>query len=181
MSAVDELAVGDGWPGGGSPEQEVGKIGDAPAAIEAIVPLARVARQVLGADTVKSAVEPSFHVAEQDVDDGQHSIGVFAAALDDRVMAEAVGQSVVALETIGDDAGAGLGRAADKIAQMRRSGGRQDGDAGTAGDEAALLDALAPGLRSGQALGEAGTVSTAIAIGLLFGSERPRPRLAGLP
>ena len=32
MSAVDELAVGDGWPGGGSPEQEVGKIGDAPAA-----------------------------------------------------------------------------------------------------------------------------------------------------
>ena len=143
MSAVDELAVGDGWSGGGSPEQEVGEIGDAPAAIEAVVPLARVARQVLGADTVKGAVEPSFHVAEQDVDDGQHGIGVFAAVLDDRVMAEAVGQSVVALETIGDDAGAGLGRATDKIAQMRRGGGRQDGDAGTAGDEAALLDARA--------------------------------------
>jgi len=79
LSAIDELAVGDGWPGGGSPEQEVGKIGDAPAAIEAIVPLARVARQVLGADTVKGAAEPSFHVAEQDMDDGQHSIGVFAA------------------------------------------------------------------------------------------------------
>ncbi len=58
-------------------------------------------------------------------------------------MAEAVGQGVVALETIGDDAGAGLGRAADKIAQMRRGGGRQDGDAGTAGDKAALLDACA--------------------------------------
>src|SRR5258708_17809790 len=29
--------------------------------------------------------------------------------------------------------------------------------------------------------GEAGTVSTAIAIRLLFGSARPRPRLAGLP
>jgi hypothetical protein len=71
-------------------------------------------------------------------------------------MAEAVGQSVVALETIGDDAGAGLSRAADKITQMRRGGGRQDGDAGTAGDEAALLDALAPGLRSGQALARRG-------------------------
>ena len=74
MSAVDELAVGDGWSGGGSPEQEVGEIGDAPAAIEAVVPFARVARQVLGADAVKGAVEPSLHVAEQDVDDGQHGI-----------------------------------------------------------------------------------------------------------
>ena len=74
------------WPGGGSPEQEVGEIGDAPAAVEAVVPLARVARQVLGADAVESAVEPSLHVAEQDVDDGQHGIGVFAAVLDDRVM-----------------------------------------------------------------------------------------------
>src|ERR1700738_3809473 len=37
----------------------------------------------------------------------------------------------------------GLARAADKIAQMRRGGGRQDGNAGTAGDEAALLDVLA--------------------------------------
>ena len=93
MSAVDELAVGDGWPGGGSPDQEVGKIGDASAAIEAVVPLARVARQVLGADAVEGAVEPSLHVAEQDMDDGQHGIGVFTAVLDDRVVAEAVGES----------------------------------------------------------------------------------------
>jgi hypothetical protein len=77
LSAVDELAVGDGWPGGGSPKQEVGEIGDAPAAIEAVVLLARVARQVLGADAVESAVEPSLHVAEQDVDDGQHAVSAF--------------------------------------------------------------------------------------------------------
>ena len=37
----------------------------------------------------------------------------------------------------------GLGGAADKAAQLRRGGGRQDGDAGAAGDEAAFLDALA--------------------------------------
>ena len=118
MSAVDELAVGDGWPGGGSAEQQIGQIGDASAAIEAVVPLARIARQMLGADAVEGAVEPGLHVAEQDMDDGQYGIGVFAAVLDDRVVAEAVG--------------------------------------------------------------EAGTVSTAIAIRLLFGSVRPRPRLSGL-
>ena len=33
MSAVDELAVGDGWPGDRSAEQEIGQIGDASAAI----------------------------------------------------------------------------------------------------------------------------------------------------
>jgi hypothetical protein len=53
-----------------------------------------------------------------------------AAVLDDRVVAEAVGEAVVALQTISDDAGAGLGCAADKAAQIRRGGGRQDGDAG---------------------------------------------------
>ena len=58
MSAVDELAVGDAWPGGGSAEQEIGQIGDAAAAIEAVVPLARIARQMLGAD----AVLPIVHV-----------------------------------------------------------------------------------------------------------------------
>ena len=47
MSAVDELAVGDGWPGGGAAEQEIGQIGDASAVIEAVVPLARIARQML--------------------------------------------------------------------------------------------------------------------------------------
>ena len=93
MSAVDELTVGDSRPGGGSAEQEIGQIGDASAAVEAVVPLARIARQMLGADAVESAVEPSLHVAEQDMDDGQHGIGVFTAVLDDRVVAEAVGES----------------------------------------------------------------------------------------
>ena len=88
-----QLAVGDGWPGGGSAEQEIGQIGDASAAIEAVVPLARIARQMRGADAVEGAVEPSLHVAEQDMDDGQHGIGVFTAVLDDRVVAEAVGES----------------------------------------------------------------------------------------
>ena len=60
MSAVDELAVGNGWPGGGSAEQEIGQIGDASAAIEAVVPLARIARHMLGADVVEGAVEPGF-------------------------------------------------------------------------------------------------------------------------
>ena len=101
MSAVDELAVGDGWPGGSSADQQIGQIGDASAAIEAVVPLARIARQMLGADAVEGAVEPGLHVAEQDMDDGQHGIGVFAAVLDDRVVAEAVGEAVVALQTIG--------------------------------------------------------------------------------
>ena len=91
------------------------------------------------------------------MDDGQHGIGVFAAVLDDRVVAEAVGEAVVALQTISDDAGAGLGCAA-----------------GAAGDKVALL---VPSPRRG----EAGMVSTAIAIKLLFGSVRPRPRLSGLP
>ena len=99
--------------------QEIGQIGDASAAIEAVVPLARIARQMLGADAVEGAVEPGLHIAEQDMDDGQHGIGVFAAVLDDRVVAEAVGEAVVALQTISDDAGA-------------------------AGDKVALLDALAP-------------------------------------
>src|SRR5271163_1219907 len=143
LRAVDELAVCDGWPGSGAPEQEVGQVGDVPAAIEAVVPLARIARQVLGADAVEGAVEPRLHVAEQDMDDGQHGIGVFPAALDDRVVAEAVGEAVVALQTIGDEAGTGFGIAADKAAQIRRGSGRQYGDAGAAGDETALLDALA--------------------------------------
>jgi len=115
LSAVDELAVCDGWPGGGASEQEIGQVGDASAAIEAIVPLARIARQVLGADAMEGAVEPGLHVAEQDVDDGQHGIGVFAAVLDDRGVAEAVGEAAIALQTISDDAGAGLGGAAGAI------------------------------------------------------------------
>src|SRR5262249_2474752 len=61
-----------------------------------------------------------------------------------RVVAEAVGEAVVALQTISDDAGTGLGCAADKAAQIRRGGSRQDGDAGAAGDKRALLDARAP-------------------------------------
>ena len=65
MSAVDELAVCNGWPGGGSAEQQIGQIGDASAAIEAVVPLARIARQMLGADAVEGAVEPGLHVAER--------------------------------------------------------------------------------------------------------------------
>jgi hypothetical protein len=99
LSALDELAVSDGWPGGRSAEQEIGQIGDASAAIEAVVPLARIARQMLGADTMEGAVEPGFQVAEQDMDDGQRGIGVFAAVLDDRVVAEAIGEAVVALQT----------------------------------------------------------------------------------
>src|SRR6516164_3693274 len=75
---------------------------------------------------------------------GSTGIGVFAAVPDDRVVAEAVGEAVVALQTIGDDAGARLGCGADKAAQIRRGGGGQDGDAGAAGDKVALLDALAP-------------------------------------
>src|SRR6201984_456909 len=124
VKAVDELAVGEGWAGGRAAEQEAGEISDAAAAIEAVVPLARVAWQMLGADAVEGAVEPGLHVAEQDMDDGQHGIGVFAAVLDDRVVAEAIGEAVVALQTISDDAGAGLGCAADKAAQICRGGGR---------------------------------------------------------
>ena len=43
-------------PGGGSAEQEIGQIGDASAAIEAVAPLARITRQMLGADAVESVV-----------------------------------------------------------------------------------------------------------------------------
>src|SRR6516225_8823418 len=85
-----------------------------------------------------------FTLLNRNMDDGQHGIGVFAAVLDDRVVAEAVGEAVVALQTISDDAGAVLGGAADKAAQICGGGGRQDGDAGAAGDKVALLDALAP-------------------------------------
>src|SRR5258708_21972350 len=77
------------------------------------------------------------------MDDRQYGIGVFTAALNDRVVAEVIGETVVALQTISDDASAGLGRAADKAAQIRCGSRRQDGDAGAASDEAALLDALA--------------------------------------
>src|SRR5207253_10590813 len=140
----------------------------------AVVPLARIARQMLGADAVEGAVEPGLHVAEQDMDDGQHGIGVFAAVLDDRVVAEAVGEAVVALQTISDDAGAGLGCAADKAAQS----------AAVAAGRTAMRALPATKWLCLMPLpwrGEAGTVSTAIAIRLLFGSVRPRPRLAGLP
>jgi hypothetical protein len=84
LSAVDELAVGDGWPGGRSAEQEIGQIGDASAAIEAVVPLARIARQMLGADAVVGAGEPGFDVAEQGMDDREEFRGVSAVVLDDR-------------------------------------------------------------------------------------------------
>src|SRR6516225_5338735 len=50
--------------------RKIGQIGDASAAIEAVVPLARVARQMLGADAVEGAVEPGLHVAEQDRNGG---------------------------------------------------------------------------------------------------------------
>src|SRR6201984_591233 len=127
VKAVDELAVGDGWAGGRAAEQEAGEISDAAAAIEAVVPLARVAWQMLGADAVEGAVEPALHVAEEDMDDGQHGIGVFATALDDRVVAEPIGEPVVALQTIGDEAGAGVGGAADKTAPKRRGVGPPGG------------------------------------------------------
>jgi hypothetical protein len=65
VKAVHELAVGNGWAGGRAAEQEAGEIGDAAAAIEAVVPLARVAWQMLGADAVEGAVEPALHVAEE--------------------------------------------------------------------------------------------------------------------
>ena len=39
-------------------KQEVAQIGDAPATVEAVVPFAGVARQVLGADAMEGAVEP---------------------------------------------------------------------------------------------------------------------------
>src|SRR2546429_7796793 len=97
---------------------------------------------VLGAAVVEGADWPGLHVTEQDMDDGQHGIGVFAAVLDDRVVAEAVGEAVVAFQTISDNAGAGLGCAADKTAQIRRGGSRQDGDAGAAGGKLTLLDAF---------------------------------------
>jgi len=42
---------------------------------------------------VEGAVDPGLHVAEQDMDDGQHGIGVFAAMLDDRVVTGAVGEA----------------------------------------------------------------------------------------
>src|SRR5260221_8374682 len=70
-------------------------------------------------------------------------MALFPAALNDRVVAEVIGETAVALQTISDDASAGLGRAADKAAQIRCGSRRQDGDAGAASDEAALLDALA--------------------------------------
>ena len=70
MSAVDELAVRNGWAGGGAAEQEASEIGDAVAAIEAVIPLAGVAWQVFFADPVEGAVEPGLQVAEQDMDDG---------------------------------------------------------------------------------------------------------------
>jgi hypothetical protein len=57
------------WPLGGAG----GQIGDASAAIEAVVPLARIARQMLGASAVEGAVESGLHVAEQDMDDGPPS------------------------------------------------------------------------------------------------------------
>jgi hypothetical protein len=60
---------------------------------------------VLFADAVEGAVDPGLQIAEQDMDDGQHGVGVLAAVLDDRVMAEAVGEAIVALEGVGDDTG----------------------------------------------------------------------------
>ena len=67
--------------GCGAPKQKAGEVADPVAAIEAIVPLAGVARQVLLADAVEGAVEPGLKVAEQDMDDGQHGIDVLAAVL----------------------------------------------------------------------------------------------------
>jgi hypothetical protein len=68
VQAVDKLAIGDGREGSGAAEQEAGEIGDAEGAIEAVIPLASVARQMLGADAVEGAVGPTLQVAEQDMD-----------------------------------------------------------------------------------------------------------------
>src|SRR5271168_3216151 len=174
LRAVDELAVCDGWPGSGAPEQEVGQVGDVPAAIEAVVPLARIARQVLGADAVEGAVEPRLHIAEQDMDDGQHGIGVFAAVLDDRVVAEAVGEAVVALRPSVIMRAPGLAAPRTKPPRF----------AAVAAGRTAMRALPATKwlfLMPSPCRGAAGTVSTAIAIRLLFGSVRPRPRLSGLP
>jgi hypothetical protein len=98
LTGIDELLVGNGRAGCGAPKQKAGEVADAAAAIEAVIPLAGVARQVLLADAVEGAVEPGLQVAERDMDDGQHGVGVLAAVLDDRIMAKAVGEPVVALE-----------------------------------------------------------------------------------
>lgn len=51
--------------------------------------------------------------------DRHDGIGIFAAALDDRVVAEAAGASVAAHQTIGDDADAGFGVAVLPLAGRR--------------------------------------------------------------
>ena len=64
MHAVDQLSVCDGWPFDGAAYDEVGEFVDPSAAVEAIVPFAEVARQVLGPDAVVSAVEPGLEVGD---------------------------------------------------------------------------------------------------------------------
>src|SRR5215813_10164891 len=114
---------------------------------------------MLGADAVESAVKPGLHVAEQDMDDGQRGIGVFVAVLDDRVVTEAGGQTLVALQTIGDDAGAGL--VAPRTKPPRSAAVAAGRMAMRALPATKWLFLMPVPCR-----GEAGTVSTAIAIRL---------------
>src|SRR6516225_1107802 len=129
---------------------------------------------MLGADAVEGAVEPGLHVAEQDMDDGQHGIGIFATVLDDRVVAEAVGKAVVALQPSVMMRAPGLAAPRTK---PPRSAAVAAGRTAMRALPATKWLFLMPSPRRG----EAGTVSTAIAIRLLFGSVRLRPRLSGLP
>jgi len=71
-----ELIVGDGGAFDGAADevtiQAVGQV----TSVEAVGPFAQIARQVLGADAVMGADEPSFDVAEQGMDDRKEGASV---------------------------------------------------------------------------------------------------------
>ena len=85
---MDELIVGDGGAFDGATQNIVAEPVDPVAAVEAIDPFPKVARQVLGTDPVMRADQPGLDIAEQGMDDREVRGGIGARALDHRRVLE---------------------------------------------------------------------------------------------
>lgn len=78
---------------------------DQSPAVEAVVPLLQVCGQVLGADSMESAVDPGLEVAELKMDQGQDHAGVLGLSLNYGLMLEALARAVLSGPAIGEHVG----------------------------------------------------------------------------
>ena len=128
----DDLVIGDGGAFDGAADQTGRKAVGQVAAIEAIGPFPKVARQVLGANAVVSTDQPRLDIAEDGMDDREELGSVGAGILDHRCVLEMVAKcrlaTLVALETVGQQVRFGGDVGFDEAAEFVCGGGGQHGD-----------------------------------------------------